>query len=128
MQFDGLLPAGNLNGVRTARWGRLNPRLPLAVGCGGRGGGVLCDFHFHRVSWLGPAPNGIRLFPLEDHVVAEDRADKGERRGRLGRLCKRAFAGERQDAYQQARDIGCGSGQFHFQAPQSGMNRMEPIL
>jgi len=127
MQFDRLLPGGNLDRVRPTRRGRLNSRLPLAVGRGGGRRGVLSDFHPHRVSRLRPAPDRIRLLPLEDHVVAEDRADEWKRRGGLGRLCQRASAGEGQDAYQQARDIGCGSGQFHFQVPQSE-NTMERIL
>src|SRR5208282_6615585 len=66
-------------GVRTSRGWRLNFQLPLPVGSCHAGCVLTSNFHLHFVSRIRPAPNGICLASLQHHVVAEDRADEGER-------------------------------------------------
>jgi hypothetical protein len=76
-----ILVAGDLDRVGAACGRRLNLHLPAAV-CSSDG--RYCPFSnldHDRFTGLRPAPDGIRLVALQNHVVAEDGADERERLG-----------------------------------------------
>ena len=79
-----VLRAVNCDRVGSAgRWG-LNLRLPAAIGTTHGSGRMAGNFHPHLLPWLGPSPNRVRFAALENHVVAEHRADEWQR----GRVCR----------------------------------------
>src|SRR3954465_7163845 len=86
------LASDDLDCIRTARRRRLDANLPAPVGGGDCGRGILTDLDAYFVAGLRPSPDGVRLASLEHHVIAEDRADEGERTGVRGRRTKRRTA------------------------------------
>ena len=78
MKLDGSR-AGDLDGVWTSQRGRLNLNLPTTVSSRGADRGLAGDAHADFLAWSGPAPDGVRLAALENHVIAEHRAHERQR-------------------------------------------------
>jgi hypothetical protein len=97
VQFYGLM-AGDLDDVGSAGRGRLDADLPAAVGAGRAGCGVFCDLNADLVTGIGPAPDGVGLAALENHVVAEDGTDEGQSLRGRGRRRRLAGSGLRECA------------------------------
>ena len=96
VQFSALM-AGDLHGIGSTGRRRLNLHLPPAIGAGSAGCGVFADLNLDGITRIGPAPDGVGLAALQDHVVAKDGADErkwlGNRsRCRLTRRGLRAYA------------------------------------
>lgn len=73
----------NVDGVGSAGCGGLNRCLPATVRTRHRLRGVSGNFHPHHFPGLRPSPDRIGFPTLENHVIAEHRAD--ERKGGFGR-------------------------------------------
>src|SRR5205085_1459951 len=77
----GALDGCNFNGVRAGMRRRQEFGFPSPVGTGSSARGITGDANFNHLSWLGPAPESVRLSALEDHVVAKNGAEERQREG-----------------------------------------------
>jgi len=69
--------AGDLHRIGSTGRRRLNLHLPPAIGVGAANRGAFADLNSDGIARVGPAPDGVGLAALQDHVVAEDGLTNG---------------------------------------------------
>src|ERR1039457_7384101 len=79
--------ASDLHGIGSTGRRRLNLHLPPAIGAGGASCGTFADLNSDGIARVGPAPDGVGLAALQDHVVAKYGADERKWLGNRSRCC-----------------------------------------